>query len=61
MLSKLQRATHREEVNWAQRSDVMTAGTHPSLKQCISAVYCCSVGDRYRLGPAGGSVNDGEW
>jgi hypothetical protein len=27
MLSKLQRAAHREEVNWAPRSDVMTAGT----------------------------------
>ncbi len=22
--------------------------------------YCCTGGDRYRLGPAGGSVNDGE-
>ncbi len=27
MLSRLQRAAHREEVNWAPRSDVMTAGT----------------------------------
>ncbi len=27
---KLQRAAHREEVNWAPRSDVMTAGT-PNL------------------------------
>ncbi len=27
MLSKLQRAAHREEVNWASRSDVMTART----------------------------------
>ncbi len=62
MLSKLQRAAHREEVNWAPSSDVMTAGTpnHPSLKQCIRAVYCCSGSDRYRLGTAGGSVNDDE-
>ncbi len=30
MLSKLQRAANREEVNWAPRSDVMTAGT-PNL------------------------------
>jgi hypothetical protein len=33
---------------------------HPSLKQCICAVYCCSGGDGYRLRPTGGSVNDGE-
>jgi hypothetical protein len=33
---------------------------HPSLKQCIRAVYCCSGCDRNGLRPAGGSVNDGE-
>jgi hypothetical protein len=61
MLSKLQREAHREEVNWVPWSDVMTAGTpNPSLKQSICAVYCCSGGDRYRLWPAGGSVNSGE-
>ncbi len=27
MLSKLQKAAHREKVNWVPRSDVMTAGT----------------------------------
>ena len=27
MLSSWQRAAHREEVNWAPRSEVMTAGT----------------------------------
>jgi hypothetical protein len=31
MLSRLQRAAHREEVNWALRSDVMTAGTPKRL------------------------------
>ncbi len=30
------------------------------MKQCIHSVYSCSGGDRYRLWPAGGSVNDGE-
>ena len=31
LLSRLQRAAHREEVNWAPWSDVMTAGTPKRL------------------------------
>ncbi len=57
MLSRLQRAAHREEVNWAPR---YSKAAHPSLKQCIGAVYCCGGVDRYCLRPAGCPVNDSE-
>jgi hypothetical protein len=33
---------------------------HPSLEQCIRAVYCCGGGDGDCLRPVGGSINDNE-
>jgi hypothetical protein len=63
MLSRLQRAPHREEVNWAPQSDVMTAGTPKRLTHPLNSafsVYCCGGGDRNCLRPAGCSVNDSE-
>ncbi len=51
------RRAHREEVELAQLSDVMTAGTpnlltHPPLKQSTREVYSCGGGNRYCFWPA---------
>jgi hypothetical protein len=54
MLRKLQRAAHREEVNWAPQSEVMTAGTPNPLTHPWNKAFMKSTVEVAAIGMASG-------